>query len=64
MLLENNLGKELWAEAINTAVYVINQTGKSRVNNRTPYEIWHNKELFDISKLRTFGAKVTVHIPQ
>lgn len=63
MLLSSGLHKGLWAEAVNTAVYILNRTGKSRVINKTPYELWHNKDLFDIKKLQTFGSKVAVLVP-
>lgn len=62
MLLESGLNKNLWAEAINTAVYVINRTGPSRVKDVTPYELWWNKE-FDVNNLQVFGSQVSVHIP-
>lgn len=31
----------LWAEAINTATYVLNRTSNSQVCNSTPYGLWH-----------------------
>lgn len=43
MLCAKNLPKKLWAEAINTAAYVINRSGKSSVPTKTPYELWFNK---------------------
>ncbi|CAH2108994.1 unnamed protein product [Euphydryas editha] len=63
MLHEANLPKKLWAEAINTAVFVLNRTGKSHENGRSPFEVWTNKK-FDIHQLRAFGTKVYVHIPK
>lgn len=62
MLLESGLNKNLWAEAINTAVFVINRTGPSRIKNKTPYEIWWNKE-YDINNLQVFGNRVSIHVP-
>ncbi|KMQ84831.1 retrotransposon ty1-copia subclass [Lasius niger] len=41
MLEEKNLPRFLWAEAVNTAVYVINRTATSQVERTTPYEVWH-----------------------
>ncbi|CAH2089628.1 unnamed protein product [Euphydryas editha] len=63
MLHEANLPKKLWAEAINTAVFVLNRTGKSHENGRSPFEVWTNKK-FDIHQLRAFGTEVYVHIPK
>lgn len=62
MLLESGLTKILWAEAINTAVFVLNRSGPSRINNKTPYELWWGKE-YDIHTLQVFGSKVAVHVP-
>lgn len=33
----------VWAEAMNTAVDVINRTGPNRHGDKTPYELWFNK---------------------
>lgn len=63
MILEKNYNKNLWAEAVNTAVFVLNRTGQSRVKNKTPFEIWFDKGMYDIHNLRIFGSKVAVHIP-
>lgn len=62
MLLESGLNKNLWAEAINTTVCVVNRTGPSRVKDKTPYELWWNK-YFDVNNLQVFGSQVFVHIP-
>ena len=58
-----NLPSFLWAEAMNTAVYVINRTGPTRIGNKTPYELWHGKES-NIDHLKIFGTECFVHIPQ
>lgn len=63
MLAESCLQKEFWAEAVNTAVYVLNRTGKSRTKHKTPFELWSKKQLFDINNLQIFGSRVSVHIP-
>lgn len=54
---EQGVQKKLWAEAANTAVYLLNRTGTSPITNKTPYEIWHRKK-FDLKNLRgAFGKK-------
>lgn len=63
MLHAENFPKKLWAEAINTAVFVLNRTGKSHENGRSPFEVWTNKK-FDIHQLKVFGTEVYVHIPK
>lgn len=43
MLHARRLNKSLWAEAANTAVYVMNRTGTSSVPGKTPCELWFGK---------------------
>lgn len=62
MIHAKGLNLNYWAEAVNTAAYVINRTGTSTVKNKTPYELWYGKES-TIEHFRTFGADVYVHIP-
>lgn len=53
----------LWAEAINTAVNVINRSGTSSIKDKTPFELWFNKSaIFD--NLKVFGGTVYAHIPK
>lgn len=64
MLSAKKLPKELWAEAINMVVYVLNRTSKARGKCETPYQLWEGKD-FDINKLTAvFGSEVYVHIPK
>lgn len=63
MIHERNLPKKLWAEAINTAVFVLNRTGKSHEDGRSPFEVWTGKT-YNIQALRAFGTEVYVHIPK
>jgi hypothetical protein len=50
----------LWAEAVNMAVYVINRTGPTRVDGKTPYELWFDKKP-KIDNLKVFGTECFVH---
>ena len=63
MLKDAGLGKSLWAEATSTAVYVLNRSGTSSIQNKTPYELYFNKEHNDL-KFKRFGSEVYVHIPK
>jgi hypothetical protein len=63
MLLDKKLSKEFWAEAVNTAVYVINRTGKSSIKGKTPYELWFGKPFGNFELLRVFGSEVYAHVP-
>ena len=52
----------LWAEAMNTAVCVINRTGPTKQLGKTPYELWYGKTA-NIDNLKIFGTKCFIHIP-
>jgi hypothetical protein len=53
----------LWAEAMNTAVHVINKTGPTKQGNKTPYELWYGKSA-GIEYFRVFGTECFTHIPK
>ena len=62
MLIASGLGKEFWAEAVATSVYVTNMSPHASVDSKTPHEAWHNTKP-DISHLRPFGCLAYCHIP-
>lgn len=62
MLYSTSLPKTLWAEACNTAVYLLNLTGKSLETNKTPYEIWHNKKVTNPNHLKIFGTRCYANV--
>ncbi|KAK5670322.1 hypothetical protein QVD99_8718 [Batrachochytrium dendrobatidis] len=49
------LGREFWAEAAMTAVYLQNRSPNKALGQRTPYELWTG-ELPKVMHLRTFGC--------
>ena len=55
--------KQLWAEAIATAVYLRNRIPNKRTGNVTPHELWF-EEKPDVSHLRIFGSPAFVKIPE
>lgn len=63
MIHSKSLSLKYWAEAINTAVYVLNRTGSSPVKGKTPYELWF-KRIPKINHLRCFGSEVFIHVPK
>lgn len=63
MYCAKNLSPKLWAEAVQTAVYVLNRTGTSTIKGKTPYELWHGTPA-SIDNFRIFGSEVYVHIPK
>lgn len=53
----------LWAEAINTAVHVLNRSGTSSVKDKTPFELWHGKSAA-VDHFKVFGSVVYAHVPK
>ncbi|UYV62737.1 hypothetical protein LAZ67_2001760 [Cordylochernes scorpioides] len=54
LLHGRKMSLELWAEAVNTAVYLLNRCTKV-LGNSTPYEIWYKRKP-SILHLKTFGS--------
>ncbi|KAL5841649.1 hypothetical protein ACOSQ3_012252 [Xanthoceras sorbifolium] len=61
MRLHAGLPKMLWAEAVNTAAYLINRGPSVPLDGGIPEEVWSEKEV-NISHLRVFGCISYVHI--
>ncbi|GMI80361.1 hypothetical protein HRI_001705400 [Hibiscus trionum] len=59
MLCENNLPKYFWAEATNTACYIINRVMIKPILKKTPHEILKSKKP-NISYFHHFGCKCFV----
>jgi hypothetical protein len=62
MLFTNELPKRLWAEAVNTATYLMNRVPNRQETTVTPYEQWHGTKP-DLGHLRIFGSVAYAHIP-
>ncbi|KAL0292316.1 UNVERIFIED_CONTAM: putative mitochondrial protein [Sesamum angustifolium] len=62
MLQEKHLPKAFWAEAVYTAVYLLNRCPTKAVQNMTPIEAWSGKKP-SAKHLRVFGSICYVHIP-
>ncbi|XP_070008199.1 uncharacterized protein [Nicotiana sylvestris] len=60
MLLSSKLPHSFWAEAVNTACYIINRCMTRPLVEKTPYELLKGRKP-NISYLRTFGCKCYVH---
>ncbi|KAK0570386.1 hypothetical protein LWI29_000343 [Acer saccharum] len=56
MLLSNNVPRNLWAEAINTACYIGNRVFLRPGTRNTSYELWKGKRQ-NVSYFHTFGSK-------
>lgn len=58
MLIKSNVPKGLWAEAVNTAVFLRNRCPSRANNSITPYELWSGRKP-NVKFLRVFGSHVT-----
>ncbi|KAH9678410.1 hypothetical protein KPL71_025698 [Citrus sinensis] len=63
MLLYSKLPKSLWAEALNTACYLVNRSPSTAIECKTPIELWSGR-VTDYSKLRIFGCVAYAHVKQ
>ncbi|KAJ8897110.1 hypothetical protein PR048_002456 [Dryococelus australis] len=54
LLLDSNLEKELWGEALRTAAYLLNRNPSATVDT-TPAELWYGKRQVQ-SNLKLFGS--------
>lgn len=61
MLFDTGVSRSFWAEAVVSAVRVINSTRNSATGN-IPDEVWFNKPI-DFSLFKVFGCKAMVMIP-
>ena len=59
MLKEKKLPLELWAEAVNICVYVLNRSYIKSLENSTPYEKWSGRKP-SIDHLQVYGSVVHV----
>ncbi|GJU35588.1 putative ribonuclease H-like domain-containing protein [Tanacetum coccineum] len=59
MLANSKLPTTLWAEAVNTALYVQNKVLVVKPHNKTPYELFHGRTP-TLSFMRPFGCPVTI----
>nr|GEV29091.1 retrovirus-related Pol polyprotein from transposon TNT 1-94 [Tanacetum cinerariifolium] len=63
MLATTSLGKPFWAEAIDTACYVINRSPSTAVELKTPMEMWTGKPVYysDLYIFRSLVYDPTAH---
>lgn len=61
MMHAKGLPLHLWAEAVNTAQYILNRTATSSVEGKSPLEIWTGKKT-SVKYLKIFGTECFVHI--
>jgi hypothetical protein len=51
-----------WECAVDTAIYTYNRTPSQTIGWRTPYELWTDGHIPDVSYFRIFGCKAYMHI--
>lgn len=61
MLYAKDVPLYLWAEAVNTAVYLLNRTSTSQTPNSTPFEMWTGKHAA-LDLIKTFGCDAFMHV--
>jgi len=62
MLAESGLGREFWAEVLNSATYLRNVSPTQALNGKTPHEAWSGTQP-DVHHLKVFGCAAYVHVP-
>lgn len=62
LLYDAKAHKKLWAEAVNTAVYIRNRCIAAGLENKTPYEMWHGRKP-NLGHMKIFGSTAMVQIP-
>jgi len=63
VLHASGLLKELWVQACNTVVYILNCTGPAPVKGKTPLELWTGSHA-TLGHLHVFGTEHYAHIPK
>lgn len=64
MVIDAELNKEIWSEAVLAATYVINRSPTVALpQDKTPAELWFGKKP-NIANLRVFGCDAYAHIPE
>ena len=61
MLSDARMSKRFWAEAANTACYLINRSPSIPLNKKTPVEVWSGTPA-DYSQLKIFGCTAYAHV--
>lgn len=61
IIYARNLSLKLWAEAVNTTVYILNRITSCKNMSITPYEMWTGCKP-DLSHLKIFGLIAYAHI--
>ena len=61
MRIDTGLSKKFWAEAVNTAAYLVNRSPSTAIDFKTPQEVWSGKPS-NYSGLKIFGCPAYAHV--
>ncbi|KAL6333048.1 hypothetical protein AAG906_022717 [Vitis piasezkii] len=61
MRIDAGLSKNFWAEAVNTAAYLVNRSPSTAIDFKTPQEVWSGKPS-NYSGLKIFGCPAYAHV--
>lgn len=61
LLYNANLNHNMWAEAANTAAYILNRSPTRKLSGMTPEEAWSGKKV-SLKHLRVFGCEAYAHV--
>ena len=59
MLKAKDLPRELWGEAVSSAIYILNRTSTKALQGKSSHEVWTGKKPL-VDHMRTFGSIVHV----
>jgi len=62
MLKEKGMPNTFWAEAVYTAVYILNRCPTKAVKDKTPVEAWSGRKP-SAKHLRVFRSIYYIHVP-
>lgn len=62
MMNEKGLSKYFWAEAVHTALYILNKCPTKALKDKTPVEAWSGMKPF-VSHFKIFGCICYAYIP-
>ena len=63
MMHEKGLPKRFWAEAANTAVFLLNRLPTKAMQGKTPFEAWYGYKPF-VQNFKVFGCICFTHVPK
>ncbi|GFV25282.1 retrovirus-related Pol polyprotein from transposon TNT 1-94 [Trichonephila clavipes] len=61
-ILKSSFPAANWAKLLNSAIYILNRTGKSSIKNASPYELWFKKK-HRLKHLRIIESPCYAHVP-